>query len=83
MLTRFSILRTACSTVVWSRPPNLRPISGSERDVSRRPGDSYRLRGKFLYLRELGTDGEPLRYGKTETALRNPGFVAWGQRAGH
>src|SRR3546814_9280769 len=29
-----STLRTACMTVVWSRPPNLRPISGSERDVS-------------------------------------------------
>src|SRR5215469_7871829 len=29
-----SILRTACITVVWSRPPNLRPISGSERGVS-------------------------------------------------
>ena len=28
-------------------------------------------------------EGKPLRYGKTETALRNPGFVAWGQRAGH
>jgi len=25
-------------------------------------------------------DGKPLRYGKTETGLRNPGFVAWGQR---
>src|SRR2546430_1465712 len=31
--TRASILRTACSTVVWSRPPNRRPISGSERSV--------------------------------------------------
>ena len=29
-----SILRTACSTVVWSRPPNRRPISGRERSVS-------------------------------------------------
>ncbi len=29
-----SILRTACITVVWSRPPNLRPISGSERGVN-------------------------------------------------
>ncbi len=28
-----SILRTACNTVVWSRPPNRRPISGSERSV--------------------------------------------------
>ena len=27
-------------------------------------------------------EGKPLRYGKTETGLRNPGFVAWGQRAG-
>ena len=25
---------TACITVVWSRPPNFRPISGKERDVS-------------------------------------------------
>jgi len=25
-------------------------------------------------------EGKPLRYGKTETGLRNPGFVAWGQR---
>src|ERR1700757_1999515 len=32
--TRPSILRTACSTVVWSRPPKRRPISGSERRVS-------------------------------------------------
>src|SRR6185295_9031238 len=32
--TRASILRTACSTVVWSRPPKRRPISGSERSVS-------------------------------------------------
>src|SRR5262247_2027340 len=31
--TRCSILRTACRTVVWSRPPNRRPISGSERSV--------------------------------------------------
>ena len=29
-----SILRTACITVVWSRPPNLRPISGNEREVN-------------------------------------------------
>ena len=29
-----SILRTACKTVVWSRPPKRRPISGSERRVS-------------------------------------------------
>ena len=34
VLTRFSIFRTACSTVVWSRPPKRRPISGSERSVS-------------------------------------------------
>src|SRR3984957_315864 len=34
LATRASILRTACSTVVWSRPPNRRPISGSERKVS-------------------------------------------------
>ena len=34
MPTRLSILRTACSTVVWSRPPNRRPISGKERVVS-------------------------------------------------
>lgn len=26
-------------------------------------------------------EGKPLRYGKTETGLRNPGFVAWGQSA--
>ncbi len=25
------------------------------------------------------TDGTPLRYGKTEAGLRNPGFVAWGR----
>src|SRR6266436_2074413 len=30
---RDSILRTACSTVVWSRPPKRRPISGNERSV--------------------------------------------------
>src|SRR6516164_8049679 len=30
---RFSIFRTAWSTVVWSRPPNRRPISGSDRSV--------------------------------------------------
>src|ERR1700752_730367 len=34
LATSASILRTACSTVVWSRPPNRRPISGSERSVS-------------------------------------------------
>jgi hypothetical protein len=34
VLTRLSIFRTACRTVVWSRPPNRRPISGSERSVS-------------------------------------------------
>ena len=32
--TNSSILRTACRTVVWSLPPNRRPISGSERSVS-------------------------------------------------
>jgi 3'(2'), 5'-bisphosphate nucleotidase len=26
-------------------------------------------------------EGNPLRYGKTTAGLRNPGFVAWGQRA--
>lgn len=25
---------TACMTVVWSRPPNFRPISGNDREVS-------------------------------------------------
>src|SRR5262249_1012518 len=34
VFTRFSIFRTACNTVVWSRPPKRRPISGSERSVS-------------------------------------------------
>src|ERR1700686_3584378 len=34
LATRASILRTACKTVVWSRPPKRRPISGSERNVS-------------------------------------------------
>ena len=29
-----SIRLTACMTVVWSRPPNLRPISGNDREVS-------------------------------------------------
>src|SRR5207245_10373053 len=33
LATSASILRTACNTVVWSRPPNRRPISGSERSV--------------------------------------------------
>ena len=31
---RASMRRTACSTVVWSRPPKRRPMSGSERVVS-------------------------------------------------
>jgi 3'(2'), 5'-bisphosphate nucleotidase len=26
------------------------------------------------------TDGQPLRYGKTEAGLRNPSFIAWGRR---
>jgi 3'(2'), 5'-bisphosphate nucleotidase len=26
-------------------------------------------------------EGTPLRYGKTKSGLRNPGFVAWGKRA--
>src|ERR1700757_1207899 len=34
LATSASILRTACNTVVWSRPPKRRPISGSERRVS-------------------------------------------------
>ena len=29
-----STLRTACITVVWSRPPNFRPISGKDRAVN-------------------------------------------------
>ena len=29
----------------------------------------------------VDAEGKPLRYGKTETGLRNPGFVAWGQKA--
>jgi 3'(2'), 5'-bisphosphate nucleotidase len=29
--------------------------------------------------RVVGTDGEPLRYGKTERGLRNPSFIAWGK----
>src|SRR3984893_4418940 len=32
-VTRPVIFRTAWRTVVWSRPPNSRPISGSERGV--------------------------------------------------
>ena len=28
----------------------------------------------------LDTKGEPLSYGKTDTALRNPSFIAWGSR---
>lgn len=28
----------------------------------------------------LDTGGEPLRYGKTNLALRNPSFIAWGNR---
>jgi 3'(2'), 5'-bisphosphate nucleotidase len=28
----------------------------------------------------VGLDGEPLRYGKSEAGLCNPGFVAWGRR---
>jgi 3'(2'), 5'-bisphosphate nucleotidase len=31
--------------------------------------------------RVLGLDGKPLRYGKTELGLRNPGFVAWGAKS--
>ena len=30
----FSIFRTACNTVVWSRPPKRRPISGNDRSVN-------------------------------------------------
>ncbi|MGH6792721.1 MAG: inositol monophosphatase family protein, partial [Methyloceanibacter sp.] len=30
----------------------------------------------------VAADGTPLRYGKTEAGLRNPGFVAWGRKAG-
>ena len=33
---------------------------GAELDITRRPNDSYGLRGKFFYLRELGADGEPI-----------------------
>jgi len=29
----------------------------------------------------VDAEGKPLRYGKTETGLVNPGFVAWGQKA--
>jgi 3'(2'), 5'-bisphosphate nucleotidase len=27
----------------------------------------------------IGTDGAPLRYGKTEAGFRNDGFIAWGR----
>ena len=27
-------------------------------------------------------DGQPLRYGKTDTGLLNPSFIAWGRRSG-
>ncbi len=27
----------------------------------------------------LTASGEPLRYGKAESGLRNPGFIAWGR----
>ena len=30
----------------------------------------------------VAADGTKLRYGKTEAGLRNPGFVAWGRKAG-
>ena len=26
----------------------------------------------------VDADGDPLRYGKTESGLRNPSFIAWG-----
>jgi 3'(2'), 5'-bisphosphate nucleotidase len=29
--------------------------------------------------RVVTTNGEPLRYGKTSTGLRNPSFIAWGR----
>jgi 3'(2'), 5'-bisphosphate nucleotidase len=29
----------------------------------------------------VDVNGHPLRYGKSETALRNPSFIAWGRRA--
>ncbi|CAM5569419.1 hypothetical protein SALBM217S_00020 [Streptomyces griseoloalbus] len=33
---RLRIFRSACITVVWSRPPNSAPIFGSDRSVSSR-----------------------------------------------
>src|ERR1700732_789628 len=41
-----AILRTACRTVVWSRPPNRRPISGSERCVKVLARDIAIMRGR-------------------------------------
>ena len=38
-----SIFRTAYITVVWSRPPNLRPISGSDRGPRPHPRQRSRL----------------------------------------
>ena len=29
----------------------------------------------------ITSGGDPLRYGKTEAGLRNPGFIAWGLQA--
>ncbi|MFP3921417.1 MAG: 3'(2'),5'-bisphosphate nucleotidase CysQ [Dichotomicrobium sp.] len=31
----------------------------------------------------IAPDGEPLRYGKTDTGYLNPGFVAWGRAPAH
>jgi 3'-phosphoadenosine 5'-phosphosulfate (PAPS) 3'-phosphatase len=28
----------------------------------------------------VDAEGNPLRYGKTESGLLNPSFIAWGQR---
>ena len=52
--------------------------------VSARPWSGTRRRGmpcsKQPAARSVMPCGDPLRYGKTASGLRNPSFIAWGQR---
>ena len=65
---RAEVRRQACRTVVWSRPPNCRPIAGSDSPVSSRARYMATCRGQAMRAaRELG---EELARGRGRSARR-------------
>ena len=66
---RADVRRQACSTVVWSRPPNWRPIAGSDSPVSSRARYMATWRGHAM---------RAVRAGERSSSVERPKCVAGG-----